>query len=101
MQGQDIAPEYAEWRVGPNGIQVKDLRLAALEQVSAGSWQPRLFYIRSRADRRHSPGRPVGGPTTEHMTAVVNSIGHFPQDTAPNLCLPITWLDITTQEPDA
>lgn len=43
-QGQDIAPGEAQWRVGPNGIQVKDLRLAALEQVSAGSWQVRLFY---------------------------------------------------------
>ena len=44
MQGENIASEHAQWRVGPNGIQVKDLRLAALEQVSAGSWQPRLFY---------------------------------------------------------
>ena len=43
-QGQTIAPEHAMWRVGPNGIQAKDLRLAALEQVSAGSWQPRLYY---------------------------------------------------------
>ena len=44
LQGQDIAPEHEQWRVGPSGIQAKDLRLAALEQVSAGSWQPRLFY---------------------------------------------------------
>ena len=44
MKGQNIAPGHAKWGVGPNGIQVKDLRLAALEQVSAGSWQPRLFY---------------------------------------------------------
>ena len=44
VQGQNIAPAEAQWRVGPNGIQVKDLRLAALEQVSTGSWQVRLFY---------------------------------------------------------
>lgn len=44
MQGQDVAPEYAQWRVGPDGIQIKDLRIAAIEQVSAGSWQVRLFY---------------------------------------------------------
>ena len=44
MQGQKIAPEHAKWRVGPDGIQAKDLCLAALEQVSVGSWQPRLFY---------------------------------------------------------
>ena len=44
MQGENITPEYAEWKVGPGGIQVKDLRLAALEQVSGGRWQPRLFY---------------------------------------------------------
>jgi len=44
MQGQTIAPEHAVWRVGLDGIQAKDLRLAALEQVSAVIWQPRLFY---------------------------------------------------------
>lgn len=44
LQGQTIAPEHEEWRVGPGGIQAEDLRLAALEQVSSGSWQPRLFY---------------------------------------------------------
>jgi len=44
LETQDIDPEYREWRVGPNGIQLKDLRLAALEQVSAGSYQPRLFW---------------------------------------------------------
>jgi len=32
--------------VGPGGIQAEDLRIAALEQVSAGSWQVRLFYKR-------------------------------------------------------
>ena len=44
METQEIAPEHQKWRVGPNGIQWKDLRLAALEQVSAGSYQPRLFW---------------------------------------------------------
>lgn len=44
MQVHTIAPEQAEWRVGPGGIQIEDLHLAALDQVSAGSWQPRLFY---------------------------------------------------------
>ena len=44
METQNVAPEHQQWRVGPNGIQLKDLRLAALEQVSAGSYQPRLFW---------------------------------------------------------
>jgi hypothetical protein len=44
MGAVDVDPDEAQWRVGQNGIQVSDLRLAALEQVSTGSWQPRLFY---------------------------------------------------------
>jgi len=44
IQGQEIAQEHAMWRVGINGIQAKCLRLAVLEQVSVGSWQPQLFY---------------------------------------------------------
>ena len=44
MEKQPITPEYQQWRVGPNGIQLKDLYLAALEQVSTGSYQPRLFW---------------------------------------------------------
>ncbi|KAF9784364.1 hypothetical protein BJ322DRAFT_844428 [Thelephora terrestris] len=47
MQGKPIQPNYAMWRVGQDAIRPEDLRLAALEQVSAGSWQPRLFYMRS------------------------------------------------------
>jgi hypothetical protein len=39
-----ITPEQAQWKVGQGGIQAKDLRLAALDQVSKGSWQARLFY---------------------------------------------------------
>ena len=44
MGTETITPGYENWRVGPGGIQWKDLRLAALEQVSAGSYQPRLFW---------------------------------------------------------
>ena len=44
MEAVAVAPDEAQWMVGENGIQVRDLRLAALEQVSAGSWQVRLFY---------------------------------------------------------
>ncbi|KAF9784361.1 hypothetical protein BJ322DRAFT_844285 [Thelephora terrestris] len=47
MQGKPIQPNYAMWRVGQDAIRVEDLRLATLEQVSAGSWQTRLFYLRS------------------------------------------------------
>ena len=43
MEKQDVAPEHRQWRVGPNGIRLEDLRLAALEQVSTNSYQPRLF----------------------------------------------------------
>ena len=43
-QGHNIAPGEAQWKVGPGGIEVKDLRLASLEQVTAGTWQVRLFY---------------------------------------------------------
>lgn len=44
METVVIDPVQAQWEVGPNGIQVEDLHLAALEQVSKGSWQVRLFY---------------------------------------------------------
>jgi len=44
LKEQDVDPEYSKWRVGRKGIQVEDLRLAALEQVTTGNWQPRLFY---------------------------------------------------------
>lgn len=44
MEDLTIAPEEAQWEIGPNGVRLEDLRLAALEQVSAGSWQARLFY---------------------------------------------------------
>jgi len=44
MEVVSVAPEDAQWEIGPTGIQTKDLRLAALEQVTAGSWQIRLFY---------------------------------------------------------
>lgn len=44
MQEVLIAPEHADWKVGSEGIEVKDLCLASLDRVSIGSWQPRLFY---------------------------------------------------------
>ena len=45
MQGKPIDANYTKWRVGEDAIRVSDLRLAAFEQVSAGSWQTRLFYM--------------------------------------------------------
>ena len=45
MEGIQIDPDYAQWRVGQDGIRAEDLRIAAYEQVSAGSWQARLFYM--------------------------------------------------------
>ena len=47
MEGEPIDPNYVSWMVGKNGIQVEDLRLAAFEQVTTGSWQVWLFYKRS------------------------------------------------------
>jgi len=44
MEGIQIDPNHASWRVGQGGIRIEDLRLAAYEQVSTGSWQVRLFY---------------------------------------------------------
>jgi len=44
MQRRIIDPEHAKWRVGPGGIELKDLHLAALELVAPGTWQPRLLY---------------------------------------------------------
>ena len=45
MDGIPIDPKYAMWRVGQGAIQAEDLRIAAYEQVSAGSWQVRLFHM--------------------------------------------------------
>lgn len=44
MEHVVIEPNEAQWRVGSNGINIEDLRLGPLEQVSAGSWQVQLFY---------------------------------------------------------
>ncbi|KAF9784362.1 hypothetical protein BJ322DRAFT_1109084 [Thelephora terrestris] len=44
-QGKPIDPNHAMWRVGQDGIRVEHLRLAAFEQVSAGTWQTRLFCM--------------------------------------------------------
>jgi len=39
-----IDPAYASYRVGPGGIELGHIHIASLEQVSRGSWQPRLIY---------------------------------------------------------
>jgi len=44
MESIAIDPTYAEYRVGPGGIELRSIHIAALEQVSRGSWQPRLIY---------------------------------------------------------
>ena len=44
MEQETVDPEHGTWMIGANGIQLQHLHLGALEQVSAGSWQPRLFY---------------------------------------------------------
>lgn len=54
MEHMVIEPNEVRWRVGPNGIQIQDLRLGALEQVSRGSWQVQLFY-----DPSTEPGYPM------------------------------------------
>ena len=43
-QKRTIDPKHAMWTIGPDHIHTGNLRLGALEQVSAGSWQARLFY---------------------------------------------------------
>ena len=44
MQSADIDPAFAKYKVGPGGIELHHLYVASLEQVSRGSWQPRLIY---------------------------------------------------------
>ena len=44
MRNLAIDPAYAIYRVGPGAIELPNIRIAALEQVSRGSWQPRLIY---------------------------------------------------------
>ena len=44
MELAPIDPASAHYKVGPGGIELCQIQIAALEQVSRGSWQPRLFY---------------------------------------------------------
>jgi len=44
MKLAPIDPEYASYHVAQGGIELRHIRIAALEQVSRGSWQPRLIY---------------------------------------------------------
>jgi len=39
-----IDPGYVEYKVGLGGIELRDIHIASLEQVSRASWQPRLIY---------------------------------------------------------
>ena len=43
MQTVDIDPNFGMYKVGPGGIELHHIRIASLERVSRGSWQPRLF----------------------------------------------------------
>ena len=44
MSSTTIDPAFAVYEVGPGGIELRHIHIAALEQVSLGSWQPRLIY---------------------------------------------------------
>ncbi|KAF8434600.1 hypothetical protein L210DRAFT_941978 [Boletus edulis BED1] len=41
-------PEYTRWNVGRSGIQLDQICLVALHQVSRGSWQPQLCLLAPR-----------------------------------------------------
>ena len=38
-------PQYRIANGGNNGIRFEDIRLAGLDRVGKGSWQPRLNYV--------------------------------------------------------
>lgn len=40
--------ESSYWRVGPNSIGIDSLVLVGLENVSKGSWQPRIGFLSHR-----------------------------------------------------
>jgi len=44
MKSADIDPSYAEYKVGPGGIELRHVLVDSLEQVSRGSWQPQFIY---------------------------------------------------------
>jgi len=43
-ENASIDPKYAEYKIGPGCIELRHIRIASLEQVSRGSWQPLFFY---------------------------------------------------------
>ena len=43
MKTAPVDPEHAEYKVGEGGIELRHIHIASLEQVSRGSWQPRLI----------------------------------------------------------
>jgi len=44
MRLAPVDPKYPSYHVAPGGIELRHIHIAALEQVSRGSWQPRLIY---------------------------------------------------------
>ncbi|KAG8216392.1 hypothetical protein J3R82DRAFT_6496 [Butyriboletus roseoflavus] len=47
-RNEQYDPDYAEWNVGPNGIQLDQICLVRLYHVSKGSWQPELCLLEPR-----------------------------------------------------
>ena len=45
MANVSIVPGSERWRVGPGLIEVNDLVLVCLVNVSEGSWQPELLLL--------------------------------------------------------
>ena len=43
MQSADLDPVFENYKVGPGNIELHHIRIASLERVTRGSWQPRLF----------------------------------------------------------
>ena len=44
MKTVAIDPAHAEYKVGLGGIELRQLQIDLLEQVSRSSWQPRFIY---------------------------------------------------------
>ena len=45
MVSLPIEPEFEKWRVGPSFIEVSNLVLVCLVNVTEGSWQPELLLL--------------------------------------------------------
>ena len=45
MKSTLIDPDYAKYKVGPGGIELRHIHIATLNRVSRGSWQARLLYV--------------------------------------------------------